>query len=336
MNKFKKRIVSGITPTSYLTLPHYLIILKNLIKLQEKYELYFLIGDLHTVNTKKNKIIQPFLTIEAAKFVFSCGLKEDVVYIQSQLKETLSLNFFLSSFQSLGGLEKMKPFKLKISEGKTPCLGLFSYPILMATDILLFDANILVGSDQKQHFELTKEIVRKINNKYENLFKIPELIFKEETEKKIRDLQFPEKKMSKSIDNKISTIFLNDSNELIRKKILKCKTDSENIIKYDFKNKPGISNLIFIFSLCEDIEIEEAETRLKKECSDYLQLKEKISNSIIKTLKPIKEKIEYFNKNPSIIEENLNKGLKRAEKITKKKMNLINEKTGFPFRYFQK
>jgi len=311
----KLRFFTGITATGTLTLGHYLGIIKNILKIQEKYEIIIMIGDLHALTVPNNKINFLNNCYEIASLLYSCGLKKNKckIFIQSSIKEHIELSFFLSSHVNVGKLNNMIQYKEKKREN----LSLLYYPVLMASDIFLYDSDlVLVGKDQKQHLELSSDIAKTFNNFYQSkLLKIPKFEIPE-IGGKIMSLKNPEKKMSKSEKDNISLL---DNYEEIKKKIFSSITDSENKIYYHEKKK-GISNLLIIYSLLENKTIKESEMELKN--SNYHFFKEKIINSIEKNFSSIKEKYKLIFPE---INQILKKNNDYLKKIAKKKIRKIKE-----------
>ncbi len=241
----KKVILSGIQPSGSLCIGNYLGALKNWATLQDEYNSIFLVVDMHalTVNQVPSELRQRCLSF-IAQYI-ACGINPDksTIAIQSHIHEHAELMWVLSSISYIGELNRMTQFKDKSKNNKNANIGLFSYPVLMASDILLYQADLVpVGADQKQHLELSRDLANRFNNKYSDTFKIPEP-FIPKIGSRIMSLQDPQKKMSKSDDNDNNIISLLDENKIIRKKISRAVTDSGSKISYS-EDKPGLSNLI--------------------------------------------------------------------------------------------
>ena len=245
----KPRFFTGIQATGTLTLGNYCGLIQDILKIQDNYEVIIMIADLHSLTIPKPNFNYREKCYEIASLLYACGLKEEncKIFVQSQIKEHVELAFFLSSHITVGRLGNMIEYKEKKKNEETGNLALLSYPVLMAADIFLYDADlVIVGQDQKQHLELTSNIAQKFNNFYEKkLLKTPEFSIPN-LGAKIMGLQNPRKKMSKSEQD---CIFLLDKPETIKKKIETAITDSENKIYYDPEKKPGISNLLTIYAL---------------------------------------------------------------------------------------
>ncbi len=250
------RMVSGIQPTNKITLGNYLGAIKNFVKYQDEYNMYVFVADLHALTT--NTVVKMWDNkISVAKTYLAAGLdpKKVVIFNQSDVQEHTLLGYILTCSTTIGELNRMTQFKDKSAKCKSANgtefipTGLLIYPTQMAADILLYDANeVIVGQDQKQHLELTRNIAIRLNNATKsNLFTVPE--FKTaEFSAKVMDLLDPTKKMSKSSENPKGVIFINDDIETTRKKIMGSLTDNFNKVKYDWDNQPGVSNLISIYA----------------------------------------------------------------------------------------
>ena len=250
----KKQILSGIQPSGILTLGNYLGALRNWVKIQDDYDCKFFVADLHAITVdqdseqlRKNikSVIMQYL---------ACGLdpEKNTIFIQSHVHEHAELGWILNCSTYMGELSRMTQFKDKSKKQENVKVGLFDYPVLMAADILLYDADFVpVGEDQRQHLEIARDIAKRFNSTYnKEIFKLPEGFITKNTAR-IMSLQDPTKKMSKSDENKEATIFLLDDRATVLKKVKKAVTDSENIIKYS-ENKPGIRNLMNIYSAVTD------------------------------------------------------------------------------------
>lgn len=324
----KKRVISGITATGNLTLGNYIGSIKNLVEKQDEYEIFMFVADLHGItlpiepNTLRENVKRQLLTY------ISCGIDINKVYLfkQSEIIGHTELFYYLTTISNEGQLKRMTQYKdksLRREKNKTDKLplGLLVYPILMASDIILYDVDgVIVGEDQKQHLELTRDLVLRLNNLFSLNLKVPEPIIPK-IGAKINALKTPTKKMSKSDNDVNETIFLLDDIEVVRKKIMTALTDSENIVKFDEKNKPGVSNLLTIFSVLKGISISESETYFKNK--NYKFFKIKVSEVVIEFLKKIQliynsisdDEIEIFlEKNRNHVQKIANKNLYKIEK----------------------
>ena len=329
----KKQILSGIQPSGILTLGNYLGALRNWVKIQDdnEYECNFFIADLHSITVEQNpeelrknikSIIMQYL---------ACGLdpKKINIFIQSHVHEHAELGWILNCSAYMGELNRMTQFKDKSQKQKNIKVGLFDYPVLMAADILLYDADYVpVGEDQRQHLEIARDIAKRFNSHYNTeIFKIPEALIPKTTAR-IMSLQEPTKKMSKSDENKDATIFLLDPRETIIKKVKKAVTDSENIIKYS-DEKSGIKNLMNLYSIFTGKTFDEIEEEFKD--SGYGNFKMCVANAIADALEPIQKKYEELNspEYEQYFKDICNEGAKKAHEIAKKKLHDVYETVGF-------
>ena len=285
-----KTVFSGIQPSGLVHLGNLLGAINNWAKLSnEDSKNYFCIVDLHSLTAMPDKSDLKASIRDTLKVLLSSGinLEKSVIYIQSNLKEHAYLSWILSNFCQVGELQRMTQFKEKASSFGTHS-GLLTYPILMAADILIHKANeVPVGDDQTQHLELTRNIAERFNNNYGEIFPIPEKT-SGKYGARLMSLRHPENKMSKSSDDINGTIYFNDTKDTIMKKFKSSVTDSSNSITYDVKSKPGISNLIEIYSTINNLEIEETENKFND--YPYGEFKVAVAESTISYLEPINEK----------------------------------------------
>ena len=285
-----KTVFSGIQPSGLVHLGNLLGAINNWAKLSnEDSKNYFCIVDLHSLTAMPDKSDLKASIRDTLKVLLSSGinLEKSVIYIQSNLKEHAYLSWILSNFCQVGELQRMTQFKEKASSFGTHS-GLLTYPILMAADILIHKANeVPVGDDQTQHLELTRNIAERFNNNYGEIFPVPEKT-SGKYGARLMSLRHPENKMSKSSDDINGTIYFNDTKDTIMKKFKSSVTDSSNSITYDVKSKPGISNLIEIYSTINNLEIEETENKFND--YPYGEFKIAVAESTISYLEPINEK----------------------------------------------
>ena len=264
-NTMKKQILSGIQPSGILTLGNYLGALRNFVKLQDKYDCNFFVADMHAITVSQDpEVLRNNIKNIIMQYI-ACGInpEKNDIFIQSHVHEHAELGWILNCTAYMGELNRMTQYKDKSKKQQNIKVGLFDYPVLMAADILLYDADFVpVGEDQKQHLEITRDIAARFNSTYKKeIFKMPEAFITKETAR-IMSLQDPSKKMSKSDDNKDSFILMIDDRETIIRKIKKAVTDSENVIKYS-DEKPGIKNLINIYSAITNMSYEQIEEKFK-------------------------------------------------------------------------
>jgi len=323
------RVFSGIRPTGELHIGNYLGAIKQWVELQKKYECIFCIVDLHAITTPFNPKEMPKKILDTAIVYLAAGLdpEKSIIFVQSQVKEHTELAWLLGTITPLGDLKRMTQFKEKSKENPEYInAGLLNYPLLMAADILLYQTDLVpVGIDQKQHVELAREIARKFNRKFGKTFKEPEVLLSKFGQK-IMSLEDPKKKMSKTGDPR-GCIELFDEPEIIRKKIMSAVTDLGKEIKYDPIKKPGISNLLTIYSLFSGKSI----SQLEKEFKDkgYEEFKKSLIAILINSLKPLREKRKKLLKKEVLIKEILEKGVKRARKIAQITIQNVRKKMGF-------
>lgn len=326
----KKSMITGVQPTGNFTLGNYIGAIKNFVKLQKDYNSYIFIADLHGITTYQNPEKINNAILDLAAIYLACGVdpKYTNFFIQSEVDEHSALGFIIAFQCRIGELSRMTQYKSKKEkQGKDGIdLGLLIYPALMAADILLYDAEIVpVGSDQKQHIEITRDLGERFNKRYGKTFKLPEYYIPE-VGAKIMNLQNPNEKMSKSSPkNDKGTIFILDDIKVTKKKIMSAVTDTDNKIVFDEENKPGISNLLSIYSRVTNIEIKELEQIFKN--SSYKDFKESLANEIEKFILPIQEKYKKYRYSSELYSI-LEKGRENAKVYASKKLNEVRNKIG--------
>jgi tryptophanyl-tRNA synthetase len=326
-----KRILSGIQPTGSLNIGTYLGSVKNFVKLQDEmpeHEFFIFIADLHAITVPKEKQTLRQKIRELAALYVACGLNPERVnlFIQSEIPAHSQLAYLLQCNSYIGELERMTQYKDKSRKQETGVtVGLLTYPTLMAADILLYDAEYVpVGHDQKQHLELTRDIAQRVNNRYNDLFVVPKPLIAK-LGAKIMSLSDPTSKMSKSDENEKSRINLLDPENIIKKRIKSAVTDSLGTVKYDPENRPGISNLMTIYSVIEGSTFDEIEAKYVG--LGYKEFKEDLGEIVYQELKPIQERY-YELVNSSELDEILDKGRDVASKIAYKKVIKFNDRIG--------
>lgn len=327
----QKRLVSGIKPTGQLTLGNYIGALRQFVKLQDEMkntELFIFIADLHAITTPIDKQELKKNIRSVAAIYLACGLNPEKVnlFIQSEVNEHAVLGYIMESTAYIGEMERMTQYKdkkQKQTEGIRT--SLMTYPALMAADILMYDADIVpIGDDQKQHLELTRNLAMRFNHLYGDTFVVPEGFFPE-TGARIMSLTDPTKKMEKSNENHKSYILLLDDLASVRNKIKSAVTDSDAVIKYDVKKKPGISNLLTIYSSLTNEPIKEIE--IKYEDKSYSAFKADLAEIVADALRPIQQMyFEYIN-NPRL-DEILDQGAERARLIASRKIEKVFKRIG--------
>lgn len=325
-----KRMITGVTSSGSLTLGNYLGVIKDLVDYQNEYELYIFVANLHAISVPQDPKKLKEKTKEVSALYLACGIDPDktTLFVQSDVLEHAQLSWLLTTQSTMGELNRMTQFKdksLKSADNISIPTGLFTYPCLMAADILLYDAKFVpVGIDQKQHLELTRDIAERMNNKFGKMHVVPEVILTKRNVK-IMDLQDPSKKMSKSSPNPKAIIYLLDPPNEIANKIKSAVTDSENLIKYDPINKPGVSNLIDIYSILTNKSIKECKNHWANK--NYKDLKDDVTEVLISTLVPIQEKYKQIIMSGEL-EKTLEYGALKAKKVAYKKLQKVQNKLG--------
>jgi len=322
------RIFSGIRPSGDIHLGNYLGAIKQWISLQEENECVFCVVDLHAITTTYDpKELQKNI-LETTAVYLAAGInpEKSIIFVQSHVKEHAEFSWLLSTITPMGELQRMTQFKEKSQKNKEYInAGLLNYPILMAADILLYKAEAVpVGKDQEQHVELTRSLAKKFNQKFGQTFKEPKsLILKEGS--KIMSLTNPKNKMSKSDDPK-SCIFLFDTPEEIQKKVMSSETDSGKDIVYNSTKKPGISNLLTIYSLLTLKSIQEIEKQFKKK--SYSEFKKSLAKIVTDYLEPFRRKQKELLLREVYVQEILKNGQRRALTIAQETMQEVKERMG--------
>ena len=321
-----KTVFSGIQPSGLVHLGNLLGAINNWVKLSnENSKNYFCIVDLHSLTGLPSKNDLKKSINDTLKVLVASGIntKTSVIYTQSNLQEHAYLSWILSNFCQVGELQRMTQFKEKASSFGTHS-GLLTYPILMASDILIHKANeVPVGDDQTQHLELTRNIAERFNTNYGEIFPIPEKI-SGKSGARLMYLRHPENKMSKSSDDINGTIYFNDEKDNKLKKFKSSVTDSENIVRYDPKNKPGISNLIEIYAAVNDKEISETEKEFEN--SQYGEFKIAVAETVIDYLDPIKKNFDDLTSDN--LEDIVVSNLKSAKDSAQKTIIEVEEALG--------
>lgn len=322
------KILTAIKPTGQLTLGNYLGVLKNLKNEQEKGETFIFIADLHalTLPIDPNQLREN--SIDIACFYLAAGLdpNKNTLFLQSDVSTHAEMNAIMQNYLYMGELSRMTQFKDKSAkmEKNAIGLGLFAYPVLMASDIILYDADIIpVGEDQVQHIELTRDLVHRFNNRYGDVLVMPKAVTPK-VGARIMSLSDPSKKMSKS-DAK-GDIFLKDDLTVIRKKIMSAVTDMEANVYFDPVNKPGISNLLTIYAATKSITIEEACEQFKG-CTRYGDFKKAVADAVIEELTAFQERYKKI-KEEKLYVEVLKAGATKANEISKRTLDRVKNAVG--------
>lgn len=325
----KKTILSGIQATGNLTLGNYLGALNNWVEMQDQYDCYYMIADLHTLTIRKDPEELKNNTLSLIALYVAAGLdpEKNTIFIQSHVPAHTQLSWVLNCYTYMGELNRMTQFKDKAAKHADNInAGLFTYPVLMAADILAYNADLVpVGEDQKQHLEITRDIAERFNSIYGETFKIPEPYIGK-IGARIMGLQDPTTKMSKSSPNPLDKILLTDSPEDIMKKFKKAVTDSENKVRFDKEAKPGISNLMGIYGIIKNKTMEEIEKEF--EGQGYGTFKVAVAEAVIERLKPIQDKYNELLNEPEKLRAIYEKGDRKATEITNKLLKEVYTKIG--------
>ncbi|MGG3842967.1 tryptophan--tRNA ligase [Anoxybacillus kestanbolensis] len=321
-----KTIFSGIQPSGVITLGNYIGAMKQFVELQDDYNCYFCIADQHAITVPQDRLALRKNIRSLAAFYLAVGIdpNKSTLFIQSEVPAHAQAGWILQCIAYIGELERMTQFKDKSAGKEAVSAGLLTYPPLMAADILLYSTDIVpVGEDQKQHIELTRDLAERFNKRYGEIFTIPEARIPK-IGARIMSLTDPTKKMSKSDPNQKSYITLLDDAKTIEKKVKSAVTDSEGIIRYDKEKKPGVSNLLTIYSILANEPIEQLEARYAGK--GYGEFKADVAEAIINTLTPIQEKyyeLMESSKLDDILDEGAEKANRVASKMLKKMENAI-------------
>lgn len=324
-----KKMLSGIKPSGRLTLGNYIGAIRKFVEYQDEYELYVFIANLHAITVAQDKAELKKNTKDLIALYLACGLdpKKVTIFLQSDVHEHAELGWIMTCNSYMGELQRMTQYKDKTAKGETGITaGLFTYPSLMAADILLYDADYVpVGIDQKQHVELTRNLAERFNNRYGETFVIPEPVVAK-VGAKIYSLQNPTKKMSKSEENPKGTIDLLDEPSLARKKVMSAVTDSLGIIQYDPENQPGISNLLTILSSLNGESIESIVNRYGGK--GYGEFKKEVGQQVFDFLTDLQKRYNEIIAS-GMAEQVIKEGNEKASFIARKKLSKVKRKIGF-------
>lgn len=325
----KKVIFSAIQPSGTITLGNYLGALKNWIALQDEYDCIYALADLHTITVRQDPAKFRHNTLEAYALLLACGIdpEKSPFFIQSHVPTHAQLAWVLNCYTQFGELQRMTQFKDKSAKHPDNVnAGLFTYPSLMAADILLYQADLVpVGIDQKQHLELTRNIAVRFNGIYSETFKIPDAYIPKNGAK-IMSLQNPDKKMSKSDDNPNASIAVLDKPDDIMRKFKRAVTDSEACVRYA-EGKSGINNLMGIYSCVTGLSFEQIEKDF--EGKGYGDFKSAVGEAVVEHLRPIQERFADYIKNKDYLEKCYTEGARKAYSISIKTLSKVMRKVGF-------
>ncbi|MGE3260778.1 MAG: tryptophan--tRNA ligase [Bacteriovoracia bacterium] len=326
----KKNTLSGAAPSGNLTLGNYIGAITNWGALQEEFNCYYMVVDLHSITTKQDPKILRERSLSFYAQYLACGLdpEKNVIFLQSHVSEHAELAWALNCFTPFGDLSRMTQFKDKsLKHAKNINAGLFTYPVLMAADILLYDAHVVpVGEDQKQHLELTRDVAMRFNNEFGETFAVPDPMIPK-VGARIMALLEPTRKMDKSDPNPNNTVFLLDEPKVLEKKFKSATTDSGSEIKFDEENKPGVSNLMQIHSVLSGKSIPELEQHFTGKM--YGHLKVETAAVAIEKFTPVQERYKQLMGDKAYLAEVMKKNALRAKEHAAKTLARAYEKIGF-------
>lgn len=332
VQEVKKTIFSGIQPSGTLTIGNYIGALRNFALLQDDYNCIYCVVDMHAITVRQDAAQLRKRCLEVAATYMACGLdpKKNIIYCQSHVSGHAELSWILNCFTYMGELQRMTQYKDKAAKHADNInAGLFTYPVLMAADILLYQADLVpIGADQKQHLELTRDIAQRFNGVYGDVFTVPEGYFGK-IGSRIMSLQEPTRKMSKS-DPDDCYIAILDPEDAIRRKIKRAVTDSDGEIRFDPENKPGVSNLLSIIAAMSGSTIEETVSKLQGQ--GYGGLKNYCTEVVLDTLRPIQAEHAKLMADKGYLQSVLMENAERANAIAIRTLRKVQRKIGFAER----
>lgn len=325
----RKRIFSGMQPTGALTLGNYLGALKNWAQLQDEYDSIFCVVDLHALTIRREPARLRADSLSLLAQYIACGIdpEKNILFLQSHVSAHAELSWILNCYTYMGELGRMTQFKEKSARHQDNInAGLFTYPVLMAADILLYQTDLVpVGGDQKQHLELARDIAERFNGIYGDVFKVPEPYIPK-VGARIMSLQEPTSKMSKSDENENAYITLLDPPDAVIRKFKRAVTDSEASVRFDQENKPGISNLMTIYSSVTDKTYDEIEREF--EGKGYGDFKLAVGEAVVEALKPVQGRYNELMSSRDYLTEIARKGAETAEYLANKTLRKVYKKIG--------
>ena len=328
MNGDKKTVFSGVQPSGNLTIGNYLGAIKNFSKFSEEYKTFYCVVDLHAITVRQVPAELRRRTYETLALYMACGVDEtkNTLFVQSHVPAHAELGWILDCYTMFGELSRMTQFKDKSAKNAQNInAGLFTYPSLMAADILLYQADLVpIGKDQKQHLELARTIAERFNNKYSPTFVVPDGIFPK-TGAKIYSLLDPTAKMGKTDDNANGTVFLLDDPDTVMRKFKRAVTDSDTVVKFS-ADKPGISNLLTIYSTFGGVSIAEAEKQF--EGVDYATFKTRVGEAVVEYFRPIRKTYSELIADKGYLESIMKAGAEKASRTAYKTIAKVYRKIG--------
>ena len=326
----RKVMFSAVQPSGIPTIGNYVGAIKNWVQFQDEYDCIYSLADLHTLTVKQVPAELRARSYELLALYLACGLdpEKSIIFAQSHVPQHAELTWVLNTMTYPGELARMTQFKDKSAHhAENINMGLMDYPVLMASDILLYGAHYVpIGADQKQHLEITRDLAIRFNNRYSPTFVVPEPLIPK-MGARVMSLQDPTKKMSKSDENVNAFISMTDKPEDIIRKFKRAVTDSDTCVKYDVENKPGVSNLLTIYSIFTGKTVEEAEREF--EGKGYGEFKQAVGEAVVEVLRPINEKKEALLKDKAYLNKVLADGKQKAEYLARKMLNKVYKKIGF-------
>ncbi len=330
-NAAKKVIFSGMQPTGVITIGNYFGALKNWVKLNEEYNCLFCVVDMHSITVRQDPAKLRKSSRELIALYIAAGLdpEKNIIYYQSHVPAHAELAWILNCFTYMGELNRMTQFKDKSAKNEQNLnAGLYTYPALMAADILLYQTDLVpVGNDQKQHLELARDIATRFNNTFSPTFTVPDPYIAK-VGARICSLQEPTKKMSKSDENPNATISLLDDVAVIRNKIKRAVTDSDANIAYDPEKKPGVSNLLEIYSLSTAKTMDEVVDHF--EGKGYGELKSEVADALVAEIEPIQKRFKEIMADKKYLDGIIKKNAETASYLASKTLRKVKKKVGFP------
>jgi tryptophanyl-tRNA synthetase len=329
MNDIPPRVFSGIQPTGRKTLGNYSGGFRQYVQTQETGDAFFCIVDLHSITVDYDPAELRESTLDLAALLFAAGLdaQRSTVFCQSHVTAHAEAAWLLSAVTSYGQLGRMTQFKEKAEGRDFVSAGLFTYPVLMAGDILLYQTDLVpIGDDQRQHLELSRDVAERFNYRFGETFKVPAGVFPE-VGGRIMDLQEPGKKMSTTLSSEQGAVYVTDSPEAIRKKFRSAVTDSEREVRYDPETKPGISNLLEIMSVATGEPISDLAARFAE--AGYGTFKEAVGESVVELLRPMQERYEALRADERELQRLLGVGAEKARRIAEPTLEAMYDRMGF-------
>jgi len=324
----KKRVFSGVQPSGDLHIGNYLGAIRNWVQIQDDYDSFYCVVNAHAITVPQDPQVLRAKTREVAALYVACGIdpEKSVVFVQSHVPAHFELTWILNCVTPTGWLNRMTQFKQKAKhERESASAGLYDYPVLMAADILLYQADLVpVGEDQAQHIEITRDIAQRFNHLFGETFRLPEAMIRE-TGARIMSLDEPTSKMSKSSESPQGTIDLLDDADTIRQKLKRAVTDSLRDIRFD-PSRPGVNNLLVIFEMLSGWPREEIESHFAGK--GYAQLKNELAELVIESLRPIQQRYYSMADEQGYIDSILRRGAERATPVAERTLRLAKERIG--------